>query len=115
MYSAYVLILFQNIVLCNVGQATGLVKNDILNLFQELPSITLKKFIAEKGESHSFLVFENVDSAAMFFNEYNGKKCLDNNAFLYMYYVDNGKYLLISYSSKIEICKVIDELKLHCD
>ncbi|CAK1578844.1 unnamed protein product [Parnassius mnemosyne] len=78
-----------NLVLCNVGQATGLVKDDILNLCNYLPAIKLRKFIAEKGESYSFLVFDTKESASVFFNEYNGKNCFNNGTFLYMCYVDS--------------------------
>ncbi|XP_068627775.1 alkylated DNA repair protein alkB homolog 8 [Battus philenor] len=77
-----------SIVLCNVGQATGLSKDDIVNLLYNTPSVKLKKFIAEKGESHSFLTFNSENEAETFFQKYNGRKCI-NDTILYMCYIDD--------------------------
>ncbi|KPJ01040.1 Alkylated DNA repair protein alkB-like 8 [Papilio xuthus] len=78
-----------NIILCNVGQATGLIKDDIINLLNILPSVKLKKFIAEKGESYSYLVFDSEASALTFYHNYNGRKCCNNDTYLYMCFVEN--------------------------
>ncbi|KPJ16223.1 Alkylated DNA repair protein alkB-like 8 [Papilio machaon] len=78
-----------NIILCNVGQATGLLKDDIVNLLNTLPSVKLKKFIAEKGESYSYLVFDSEACALTFYQNYNGKKCFKDDTYLYMCFVEN--------------------------
>ncbi|XP_045763065.1 alkylated DNA repair protein alkB homolog 8 [Maniola jurtina] len=77
-----------NIVLCNVGQATGLEKADILKLLEALPqNVKLLKFIAEKGESHSYLVFNSTESGQLFYETYNGSKAFTCVP-IYMSYVD---------------------------
>ncbi|CAH2260497.1 alkylated DNA repair protein alkB homolog 8 [Pararge aegeria] len=77
-----------NIVLCNVGQATGFEKLDVLKL---LEAVQLNgdhlNFIAEKGESHSYIVFNNTESAKTFYDTYNGKA--HTSVPIYMSYVDN--------------------------
>ncbi|CAB3228831.1 unnamed protein product [Arctia plantaginis] len=78
------------IVLCNAGQATGLEKDNIYNVIKEQRlDIPLPKFIAEKGESHSFLVFDATESAVLFFNICNGKvKIGENGTPLYLNFVE---------------------------
>ncbi|XP_028173722.1 alkylated DNA repair protein alkB homolog 8 [Ostrinia furnacalis] len=80
-----------HIILCNAGQATGLEKSAITSLIANLKSdIELPKFIAEKGETHSFLAFNSIESAVLFHNTYNGKAKIDTNGTpLYMSYVEN--------------------------
>ncbi|CAH4036141.1 unnamed protein product [Pieris brassicae] len=77
-----------NIVLCNVGQATGFLKEDANNLQQELPTVNILKYIAEKGESHSFLVFTDVKSSQLFYEAHNGKAKAMNGTLIYMNYVE---------------------------
>lgn len=76
--------------LCNVGQATGFEKKDVLKLLEAVPkSVKLLKFIAEKGESHSFVVFDSTESAKIFHDTHIGTKVL-NNGPIYMTYVESG-------------------------
>ncbi|KAH9629067.1 hypothetical protein HF086_011330 [Spodoptera exigua] len=79
-----------NIVLCNGGQATGLEKVYLFSLIKEHGlSITLPKYIAEKGESHSFLVFDTKEDALLFYNTFNGKAKADNKGTpLYLNFVE---------------------------
>ncbi|CAH1635386.1 unnamed protein product [Spodoptera littoralis] len=79
-----------NIVLCNGGQATGLEKVAIFSLIMEHGlSMTLPKYIAEKGESHSFLVFNTKEDALLFYNSFNGTAKADNKGTpLYMNFVE---------------------------
>lgn len=76
-----------NILLCNVGQATSFDKSDVVKMLNDLPNVKLMKFVAEKGESHCFIVFDSVDSAKLFFDTYNGKE-KTNDVPIYMNYVD---------------------------
>ncbi|XP_026747468.1 alkylated DNA repair protein alkB homolog 8 [Trichoplusia ni] len=78
------------LVLCNAGQATGLEKDYIFGLIQEKKlNIPLPKFITEKGESHSFLVFPTCDDCKIFYDTYNGKAKADENGTpLYMNFVE---------------------------
>ncbi|XP_072941626.1 tRNA (carboxymethyluridine(34)-5-O)-methyltransferase ALKBH8 [Epargyreus clarus] len=79
-----------NIILCNVGQATGLEKKSILKMLQNLGGIKLTKFIALKGASYSFVVFSNTEDAELFYNTCNGKAKIDDRGPpIYMNYVDN--------------------------
>lgn len=91
----------QNIILCNAGQATGLEKSAITKLVRDLQIDEHPKFIAEKGETHSFLVFSTTESAALFYDTYNGKAKIDENGTpLYMSFVESGKlniYLALRY------------------
>lgn len=91
----------QNIILCNAGQATGLEKSAITKLVTDLEIDEYPKFIAEKGETHSFLVFSTTESAALFYDTYNGKAKIDENGTpLYMSFVESGKiniYLALRY------------------
>lgn len=78
-----------NIVLCNVGQATGFKKTDVIKMLEEIPSNTvLNNFISEKGESYCYLVFYNKDSAKLFYDTYNGKQRAKSVP-IYMNYVEN--------------------------
>ncbi|KAJ8725229.1 hypothetical protein PYW07_016187 [Mythimna separata] len=79
-----------NIVLCNAGQATGLDKDAVFDLIKEHGlNIPLPKFIAEKGESHSFLVFDSTENAQLFYNICNGKAKADENGTpLYLNFVE---------------------------
>ncbi|XP_022122643.2 alkylated DNA repair protein alkB homolog 8 [Pieris rapae] len=77
-----------NIVLCNVGQATGFIKEDANKLLEELPTVNLLKYIAEKGESHSFLVFADIKSSQLFYEAQNGKAKAMNGTVIYMNYVE---------------------------
>ncbi|XP_047545550.1 alkylated DNA repair protein alkB homolog 8 isoform X1 [Vanessa atalanta] len=77
-----------NIVLCNVGQATGFEKQDVVKMLNILPSVKLKNFIAEKGESHCFIVFHSSENAKLFYDAYNGKERAGNVP-IYMNYVKN--------------------------
>ncbi|XP_052758705.1 alkylated DNA repair protein alkB homolog 8 [Galleria mellonella] len=79
-----------NIVLCNSGQATGLEKSFIVKLIKSLSSdIQVPKFIAEKGESHSYLLFSTTKNAILFYNTFNGKAKIDENGTpLYMSFVE---------------------------
>ncbi|XP_011555104.3 alkylated DNA repair protein alkB homolog 8 [Plutella xylostella] len=79
------------IVLCNVGQATGLCKEAIHLLLGEVPhNDTLPKYIAEKGESHSYLIFSSIQSSEKFYNINNGKWKPDvKGPPVYMSYVEN--------------------------
>ncbi|KAI8440595.1 hypothetical protein MSG28_001816 [Choristoneura fumiferana] len=72
------------------GHATGLVKEDIHNFIKTtLPNLSLPKFIAEKGETHSFLVFDNIEDALLFYKESNGRAKLDKDgALVYMNFVE---------------------------
>lgn len=83
--------------LCNAGQATGLDKEAVFGLIKEHgSSIPLPKFIAEKGESHSFLVFDTTDNAQLFYNACNGKAKADENGTpLYMNFVEKGKQFML--------------------
>lgn len=80
--------------LCNGGQATGLEKSVIFSLIKENGiSITLPKYIAEKGETYSFLVFNTKEDALLFYNTFNGKaKADDKGTPLYMNFVETGKH-----------------------
>ncbi|KAL0884252.1 hypothetical protein ABMA27_016242 [Loxostege sticticalis] len=79
-----------NIILCNAGQATGLEKSEITKLVTDLQIGEHPKFIAEKGETHSFLVFSTTESAALFYDTYNGKAKIDDNGTpLYMSFVES--------------------------
>lgn len=80
--------------LCNVGQATGLSKEAIHLLLGEAPhNDTLPKYIAEKGESHSYLIFSSIQSSEKFYNINNGKWKPDvKGPPVYMSYVENGKF-----------------------
>ncbi|CAK1544752.1 unnamed protein product [Leptosia nina] len=78
-----------NIVLCNVGQATGFTKEDVYKLVEDLKTVNIQKFIAEKGESHSFLVFEDTNSAAEFYHTSNGKAKVRNGTTIFMNYVQS--------------------------
>ncbi|KAJ2950413.1 hypothetical protein O0L34_g8655 [Tuta absoluta] len=80
-----------NIVLCNAGQATGLEKSVIERIItQSRLDISVPKFIAEKGESHSFLVFKNIDDATKFYDTCNGVLKVDESGPpLYMSFVEN--------------------------
>ncbi|XP_075972362.1 tRNA (carboxymethyluridine(34)-5-O)-methyltransferase alkbh8 [Anticarsia gemmatalis] len=79
-----------NIVLCNAGQATGLEKDSVFKLISgNRLEIPLPKFIAEKGETHSFLVFGTIEDAVLFYNSCNGKAKADENGTpLYMNFVE---------------------------
>ncbi|XP_053600515.1 alkylated DNA repair protein alkB homolog 8 [Plodia interpunctella] len=79
-----------NVVLCNAGQASGLEKSIIVSLIKNLSGeMAVPKFIAEKGESHSFLVFNNIDDAQQFYNSYDGKFNIgDSGTPLYMSFVE---------------------------
>ncbi|XP_050679893.1 alkylated DNA repair protein alkB homolog 8 isoform X1 [Leptidea sinapis] len=75
------------IVLCNVGQATGFTKNELQEIILEkLPNVNLSKYIAEKGESHSFAIFGSIEHSKLFFDTYNGK-ATQNGIIIYMSYV----------------------------
>ncbi|XP_041973231.1 alkylated DNA repair protein alkB homolog 8 [Aricia agestis] len=79
-----------NVVLCNVGQATGFDKESLLQLISQLPeNVQVSKFIAEKGESYSFVVFNNGTSAKIFFEKFNGKSCNVDRTVVYMSYVED--------------------------
>ncbi|KAI5633618.1 2OG-Fe(II) oxygenase superfamily domain-containing protein [Phthorimaea operculella] len=80
-----------NIVLCNAGQATGLEKPDIERIITQTGlDISIRKFIAEKGESHSFLVFKDNVDATKFYSACNGVAKVDENGPpLYMSFVEN--------------------------
>lgn len=80
----------RNIILCNVGQATGLVRADILKIIENTKlEIPLPKFIAEKGETYSFLVFDDTETAVLFYNTLNGKaKVNENGSVIYMNFVE---------------------------
>ncbi|XP_061706467.1 alkylated DNA repair protein alkB homolog 8 isoform X1 [Cydia pomonella] len=83
----------RNVVLCNVGKATGLIKEDVHDLIiKTLPNLVLPKLIAEKGETHSFLVFNSDDDAALFYKECNGKIKL-RGTLVYMNFVENAPNL----------------------
>ena len=87
--------------LCNAGQATGFEKEVLFGLVEHYSlDIPLPKFIAEKGESHSFLVFDTTDNAQLFYNVCNGKAKADENGTpLYMNFVEKGnqsKTLLVN-------------------
>ncbi|KAM3968102.1 tRNA (carboxymethyluridine(34)-5-O)-methyltransferase alkbh8 [Aphomia sociella] len=79
------------IALCNAGQATGLEKSVITTLVDNLScNIQFPKFIAEKGESHSFLIFKTIENASLFYNAYNGKAKIDENGTpLYMSFIES--------------------------
>ncbi|CAG4985011.1 unnamed protein product [Colias eurytheme] len=78
------------IVLCNVGQATGFSKEELCKMLELLPDINLLKYIAEKGESHSYVVFANTKSAELFYNTFNGTaKAKKNDTLIYMNYVED--------------------------
>ncbi|KAJ0179590.1 hypothetical protein K1T71_005302 [Dendrolimus kikuchii] len=80
-----------NIVLCNAGQATGLEKEMIHSFISHnVSDLSMPKYIAEKGETYSYLVFESVAAASQFYNKCNGKLKIDENGTpLYMNYVEN--------------------------
>lgn len=76
--------------LCNVGQATGFEKTDVNKLLENLPSsVILTKFIAEKGESYCYVVFNSTDSAKLFYDTHNGRERLKSTP-IYMNYVEKG-------------------------
>ncbi|XP_052737883.1 alkylated DNA repair protein alkB homolog 8 [Bicyclus anynana] len=78
-----------NIVLCNVGQATGFEKADVIKLLDTVRlGEKLLNFIAEKGESHCYVVFNDFESAKLFYDTYNGTKAVTQVP-IYMSYVDN--------------------------
>lgn len=91
--SNFYFVIFQNVVLCNAGQATGLEKKQIIQLVSDLaPDIKIPKYIAMKGESHSFLVFSQVEDAVIFCKSYDGKIKIDENGtMLYISFVHSGK------------------------
>ncbi|XP_049865604.1 alkylated DNA repair protein alkB homolog 8 isoform X2 [Pectinophora gossypiella] len=80
-----------NIVLCNAGQATGLEKEVIHKLIELLHlDIGVPKYIALKGETHSFLIFKNTEDATLFYKTYNNKaKIIENGPPLHMSFVEN--------------------------
>ncbi|CAH2092389.1 unnamed protein product [Euphydryas editha] len=88
-----------NIVLCNVGQATSFEKCDVIKMLNDLPGVELTKFVAEKGESHCYIVFNCTDSAKLFFDRYNGKERM-NDVPIYMNYVEKVPNTEIVCSSK---------------
>lgn len=55
------------------------------------------KYIAEKGKTYSFIVFDDIDSAKTFYEESNGiiksSNSLGNEQIIYMTYVETGRYL----------------------
>ena len=64
---------------------------DVTKLLEDLPlSTVLNNFISEKGESHCYVVFDNIDSAKLFYDTYNGKRRAKSVP-IYMNYVENGK------------------------
>ncbi|CAH0759441.1 unnamed protein product [Diatraea saccharalis] len=78
-----------NIIICNAGQATGLDKKYILELVLGLPnSIEMPKFIAEKGETYSFLVFNSTENSSLFYDTYNGKSKFSEDTAFYMCFVE---------------------------
>lgn len=87
------LISLQNVILCNVGQATGFDKQKLLKLLTEYKVNTpLPKFVAEKGESYSYLMFDKAENASLFYEACNGKAQVDENGTtLYVTFVENGK------------------------
>lgn len=89
----------QNILLCNAGRATGFEKDDVINLLNEIAlEIKPPKFITEKGESHSYLIFQSTENAVSFFNACHGKAKADKNGTpLYLNFVENGKRTEIFY------------------
>lgn len=76
--------------MCNAGQATGLEKDLIYkSISDNFPGLKLPNYVAEKGESHSYLVFDTIDSASQFYSKSNGKfKVSENGTSLYMYFVE---------------------------
>ncbi|KOB64138.1 Uncharacterized protein OBRU01_24563 [Operophtera brumata] len=84
-----------NIVVCNAGQATGFEKDSVTNLINEYSlDMQSPKFIAEKGESHAFLVFRNTENAVSFFNACHGKAKADKNGTLmYLNYDDEKLFI----------------------
>ncbi|XP_013186974.2 alkylated DNA repair protein alkB homolog 8 [Amyelois transitella] len=80
-----------NVVLCNAGQATGFDKTAVMGLIKNLSTdIPIPKFIAEKGESYSFLIFNNLNDAQLFFETYNGQLDFDASGTpLYMNFVES--------------------------
>lgn len=87
----YNFVSFQNIILCNEGQATGLIKEKIHSAIAAvLPEVPLPKYIAEKGESYSFLIFNSIENSILFYQKCNGLLNMDKGPPVYMMYVKNG-------------------------
>ncbi|OWR44852.1 hypothetical protein KGM_211918 [Danaus plexippus plexippus] len=79
-----------NIVLCNVGQATGFKKNDLLLMLEKItPTPIVLKFIAEKGDSHCFIVFSRIEEAKIFYDTYDGTLSGNSDVPLYMCFVES--------------------------
>ncbi|XP_028025903.1 alkylated DNA repair protein alkB homolog 8 [Bombyx mandarina] len=80
-----------NVILCNVGQATGFDKQKLMKLLTEYKVNTpLPKFVAEKGESYSYLMFDKAENASLFYEACNGKAQVDENGTtLYVTFVEN--------------------------
>ncbi|XP_047023011.1 alkylated DNA repair protein alkB homolog 8 [Helicoverpa zea] len=85
-----------NIVICNAGQATGLEK-EAVNLLVKECGLSKHKFIAEKGETYSFLIFATTVDAQLFYDKYNGKAKAD----------ENGTPLYINYVEKVPNTEII--------
>lgn len=84
-------------------------RNKLIPAIQSIaPEIPLPKYLTPKGESFSFLVFENDDSAKSFYEKFEGVIKLDSNGskhgeFIYMAYTKNGRLIILRVGVYISI------------
>lgn len=55
------------------------------------PTPIVLKFIAEKGDSHCFIVFNRIEEAKIFYDTYDSTLSGNSDVPLYMCFVESGK------------------------